>query len=153
MKKQIFLLNEQTYGLIVETIAHAEHDGSLQVSIGPVHESRSIAQNALYWAWLSALSEDTGNTVDYLHERFKSTYLLRIYLADPENDRQKEWVALYDVIKEDGTPLMIKRALQTISTTWATVEQFKEYLNQIEQFCHDQDLHLPANPNYTEAMG
>ena len=85
MKKQTFLLNEQTYGLVVETIAHAEHDGSLQVSIGPVHESRSIAQNALYWAWLSALSEDTGNTKTSLHYTFSTDHLLPIYLEEPKN--------------------------------------------------------------------
>ena len=152
MKKQIYPLTEQTYGLILEVIQHAAKDGSLQITIHDAKEKRSVAQNALYWAWLASLSEDTGNTVDFLHKRFAQTYMLRIYLVDPVTQNQEEWVGLYDVIKEDGTPLMIKRALQTISTTWATVEQFKEYLNQIERFCHEKELHLPANPNYTEAM-
>ena len=151
MNRKTFTLTEQTLGLILDTITTEPTDGTVQVSIHERKDSRSIEQNALYWgAWLPSLQEQTGYTVDELHERFKRTFMLRIYLAGAENEKQEQWVGLYDVIKEDGTELMIQRALQTISTTWATVDQFKQYLDTIEAFCIDKGYKLPASVEYEQ---
>ena len=154
MHTQIITLNQNTLGHIIDIISQSELDNSIQVIIRDAKEKRSIAANRLYWgAWLPALSEQTGYNEDELHSRFKKTYMLHIYLADTENKNQIEWCRLFDLIKEDGTPLMIQRALDTISTTWATVSQFTEYLDKIEAFCQSKDLHLPADPDYLVAMG
>ena len=154
MQTQIITLNQNTLVHVWDIISLAEMDNSIQVIIRDAKEKRSIAANRLYWgAWIPALSEQTGYNEQELHDRFKKTFMLHIYLANAENIRQIEWVRLYDLIKEDGTPLMIQRALDTISTTWATVTQFTEYLDQIEAFCQSKDLKLPADLNYLTAMG
>ena len=119
-------------------------DGSKEVVIRDYKSKRSIEQNALYWRWLEALAEQTGYSIDELHDRFKRKYMLQIYLAEPVNKRQEDWVGLYDMIREDGTEQMIQRALDTISTTWASTEQFCKYMDRIEQFCITKELHLPA---------
>ncbi len=152
MKSQTFIITEKTYGLALETLSHMRQDGSIQVTFHNATDIRKQAQNAVYWCWLPELSRQTGYTEDELHERFKKTYMLRIYFASQENARQMEWVRLYDLIKEDGTKLMIDRALDTISTTWATVSQFAKYLGDIEKFCQSKGLKLPADPNYIKAM-
>jgi hypothetical protein len=70
--------------------------------------------------------------------------MLQVYLAEPKTKKQQDWIGLYDMIKEDGTNAMIERALDTISTTWADVDQFRAYLDRIEQFCIAKGFHLPA---------
>ncbi len=153
MRAQTFIITEKTYPLALTALSHMRQDGSVQVTFHNATDVRKQAQNALMWAgWLPELSRQTGYTETELHERFKKTYMLRIYLASQENARQMEWVRLYDLIKEDGTKLMIDRALDTISTTWATVSQFAKYLGDIEKFCQSKGLQLPADPNYVKAM-
>jgi hypothetical protein len=119
-------------------------DGSKEVVIRDYKSKRSLEQNALYWRWLEVISEQTGYSVDELHNRFKRLYMLQVYLAEPKTKKQQDWIGLYDMIKEDGTNATIERALDTISTTWADVEQFKEYMDRIEQFCISKEIHLPA---------
>lgn len=154
MKSKTFILTEHTRQLIVDTVMHSAADGRVQVTISNATEIRRTAQNALVWAgWYPELSNQTGYTEEELHEKFKRTYMLRIYLASQENARQIEWVSLYNIIKADGTDEMIERALCTISTTWATVFQYTEYLKMIEKFCQSKDLKLPAHPDYAKAMG
>jgi hypothetical protein len=150
---QTITLNENTLGMVLDTVSTMPHDGSMQVAFRKAKDKRSIAQNALYWgAWLPELKQQTGYTEDELHDRFKKTYMLRIYLADQQNEKQEKWVELYDVIKREGTLDMVNRAVDTLSTTWATVEQFTEYLNRIETFCQSKGFRLPMDIHYQEAM-
>lgn len=153
MKTKILTLNEKTMAMICLAISTSPLDGSLQVIIRKAKDKRSIAANNLYWAWIKELSNQTGYTEDELHSKFKRTYLPRIYMEDAQNQNQVEWTALFDIIKEDGTPLMIERALDTVSSTWLTVQQFTEYLHLIEAFCQSKSLMLPADPElYKQAM-
>ncbi len=153
MKQKIFNLTEASLSIVYDTIAHTPHDNSYQVVIRPAKDKRNIAQNSLYWAWMKGLEGETGYRSEEMHNRFSRTYLPRIYMESAENQNQLDWTALYDVIKEDGTPLMIERALDTVSTTWLTVSQFSEYLKLIEQFCQSKSLMLPIDPElYKEAM-
>lgn len=119
-------------------------DGSVEVIFQEYQYKRGLEQNSLYWHWMRSLSHETGYTQDELHDRFKKTYMLRIYLREPKTKEQQDWVGLYDMIKEDGTPEMRERALDTISTTIATMDQFDEYLRLIENFCLERGFHLPA---------
>jgi hypothetical protein len=45
------------------------------VDIKPYKRTRSLKANALYWLWLTAISVETGNDKDDLHEYFKDKLL------------------------------------------------------------------------------
>jgi len=49
--------------------------GKVQIEIKKVRAIRSLQQNALYWMWLSIISNDTGFTPDELHTTFRSMFL------------------------------------------------------------------------------
>ena len=140
----IRLIDHERLTYCYQLLKDIELDGSKEVVIRDYKSKRSLDQNALYWRWLEEISEQTGYSVEELHNRFKSLYMLQVYLAEPKTKKQQDWIGLYDMIKEDGTNAMIERALDTISTTWADVEQFKEYMDRIEQFCISKEIHLPA---------
>ena len=140
----IRLIDHERLKYCYQLLKDIELDGSKEVVIRDYKSKRSLDQNALYWRWLEAISEQTGYSVEELHNRFKRLYMLQVYLAEPKTKKQQDWIGLYDMIKEDGTNAMIERALDTISTTWADVEQFKEYMDRIEQFCISKEIHLPA---------
>ena len=140
----IRLIDHERLKYCYQLLKDIELDGSKEVVIRDYKSKRSLDQNALYWRWLEEISEQTGYSVEELHNRFKRLYMLQVYLAEPKTKKQQDWIGLYDMIKEDGTNAMIERALDTISTTCADVEQFKEYMDRIEQFCISKEIHLPA---------
>ena len=167
MRQVALKLTEKTLGLVIETAMQLPHDGSVMVTFANAKEKRSLAQNALYWgAWLPALSRGTGITVDSLHDKFKKKYMTRIYLAGQDNKMQGNWVMLYlgalELLKEGVTDEKLKnrdRAVNVITTTWSSVQQFTTFLEYIEHECIDEyhrgnvDWQLPASKHYREAMG
>lgn len=53
-------------------------DGKVQIVIRKVKNKRSEAQNRLYWVFLTAIADETGNDdVLALHEHFKQRFLFR----------------------------------------------------------------------------
>ena len=86
-------------------------------------EKRTLAQNRLYHLWLNCISAETGNEVDILAEYFKQKFLgVRERVIHGENVR----VAL--------------------STTELNTEEFKRYLDRIQEWANvEQGIILP-NP-------
>ena len=82
-----------------------------------------MAQNRLYHLWLNCISAETGNEVDILAEYFKQKFLgVRERVIHGENVR----VAL--------------------STTELNTEEFKRYLDRIQEWANvEQGIILP-NP-------
>lgn len=50
-------------------------DPPLEVIVRRHSDKRSRDQNALYWAWLHVIADETGNTAEDVHEAFKVIYL------------------------------------------------------------------------------
>ena len=152
MKQQIITLNENTFGHILSVITDLPHDNTLQVVLRDATAKRELAQNALYWAWLTALESETGHTRNDLHEIFKHSHLIPIYVREPMNTDQQNWVDLYLDIKNTGDAALIGRCKVLVSSSWATIRQFAEYLKVIEHEAMANDWHLPVDPRYKEAM-
>ena len=156
----------------LSAVSQAPTDGTVEMLLGPVRARRNLAQNALYWAWLAQIEDVTGIRAEEpeedpeseedmcLHDRFRRTYLAKIYLADPQNRPQAQWVSarwrVMELIKEldakTGREALAEVDL-LVSTTWATVEQFSEYLRRIENFCFSKEIPLGRTDDYMEAMG
>lgn len=105
------------------------YDQLYEVSIKPYKSNRSIAQNRLYWHWISELSDQTGYEKDALHEYFKK-YKLSV-----------ELVEIFGVVQ-----------VKARSTASLDTKQFTEYLQQIENFAVENGFSLTFPDYYLEAI-
>jgi hypothetical protein len=130
----------------------------------PVHEviirekkrDRSSAQNSLLWVWYGVISKDLGETEDDLHYRYKKKFLVAIYERDDDDYRAMIQAVreVYTEGKKTQARAMEKQIVKLTSTTTASVEQFTEYLNKIEQDVAPLGIRLPNRDDlYFEAMG
>ena len=85
---------------------------------------RTLAQNALYRAWLDIVAKESGNNSNLLHANMK-----RLYLSKRKR-------------------LVIKKKISYVydmgSTTYLNVEQFTEFLNKVYTFFSDFGYVLPT---------
>jgi len=101
------------------------------ISLKEERMNRTQRQNALYWIWVKELSEQTGYTKDAMHDILRDKFL-----------------GYREVKAKDK----IIRALR--STTDLNVDQFKEYLQEIDFFSADFGIQLPHPEDlYYESMG
>lgn len=114
------------------------------VTISMASERRSLAQNSLYWVWVTFIAGEEGLTKNEVHQRLKAEILSRIF------QRDFEWfnslvVNLRDVYKVDKVKgkQMYDGVCQLISTKMCSVDQFSEYLDDIEKDCQSRGMVLP----------
>lgn len=132
-------------------------DGKKVVTITDHKDIRSGAQNSLYWVWVTRLAGEWGMTKDEVHKMLKGKFLVRIYERDdPEGfgmsvqALRKLWKAGF---KEDAQHLM-DQIVDLTSTTSASVEQFTEYLDDIDKDALSKGVYLDRpEDTYREAMG
>lgn len=121
----------------------------LRVVIDQKAEQRSVAQNRLFYMWMSELQRKTGQSEDSLKFFFKKKFLAKIYVRDIQDMAEK-----YESIRylksvldrmDDGDPEKAKGMahyenivtmfiLRYVSTTLANVKQFTEFLNNIHDY-------------------
>lgn len=116
----------------------------LIVNITDKKEQRSLAQNRLYWMWVTQIAKRFGDDKDGVHFDCKRRFLIKIYRRD-----DPEYAATCDAVltfKNMGEPeryrLVADLVIDSTSTTDATVEQMTEYLNDIFVFYYKQGLRL-----------
>ncbi len=85
------------------------------VKIELIKQKRSIAQNSLYWLWLTCIEQEGSNNRDELSEYFKAKYLLPTEVT------------------VRGETVLIRP-----STTKLDTQQFTVYLEKIKQFALDE---------------
>lgn len=124
-------------------LAHQDSEEVLEVVIQPENRKRSLAQNRLYWMWLTQASKQWGSSEDDLHVDFKRRFLLKIYYRD-----DGQFAEMCDSIKTLQTLDLQKyesiasEVIKLVSTTKANDKQMSEYLDGIYRFCYAQDLLL-----------
>lgn len=157
--KTFVLKNDLLRARAIEAVAGTPADGGHYVYIGESGEVRRVIQNNLYWFWLTALESQTGHEKEWLHRRFARSFLPGIYMANPETPAQTAWVDSFAMIQELAKGLPVDEYNQTIlrvrslcSTTWASVQQFAEYLSKLERFAYSKGFNLPRRDDYDEAM-
>lgn len=101
--------------------------GGLEIVIRPMRDKRSVAQNRRYWLMLRELAGiawiDGRQFSDQTwHEHFRRMF-----------------IGINDIPMPDGSVQQ-----QGISTTTLSVEEFGNYMTQIEQWCAEQGWVLMA---------
>ena len=155
--KQLFKLtdSQQSRSMICEAVLNA--DSGDVVIIQEDKNTRSAAQNSLYWVWISDCEKSGhGNTKDDWHFDMKKLFLVRIYERD--NIDYASMIAAIRSVWKNGmrkeAEELHRHIVRETSTTDASVEQFSEYLNEIQRYCGMNGIWLRTDNYLIElAMG
>jgi len=86
-----------------------------------VRKGRSLKSNKLYWAWLHVISHENGDTPQYLHEWYKTTFLAE------------------ELVEGSAGDLAV-----AASTTRLDTKQMAEYMEKVRMHARDFfSIHLP----------
>lgn len=107
----------------------------LVVTITPECRKRSLAQNSLYWKWLSVIEKKTGNDKDQLHFEFKKKFLINILKRD-DKEYAEMCLALSALKQSESEQFeaIANGVIRETSTTRMDTKQYTEYLQQIEAY-------------------
>lgn len=127
-----------------------------EIVIRPHKKDRSVAQNSIYWKWLTIIAAELGESKDALHELYKERFLVPIFERDDQ-----EYAAMIESVRTIYRQGMRQDALKLrghiirlTSTTKTNVGQMTEYLNEIELAAGALGIRLPHPDDlYGEAMG
>lgn len=107
-------------------------DGSITVEFKKTKKGRSVAQNALYWKWITTFGRELGYSKDEMHEVLTEKLLPTREITDL-----------------DGNELTVRTSTKSLK-----VEEFGNYLNDIDRLAAQQGILLPHPEDlYYEAMG
>lgn len=125
---------------------HGKHFVTVKIGIDD-NNARSVAQNSLYWLWLTALSNQLGESKEYYHLYCKRHFLSKIYLRDGTdmeltNVQPSLRVAKECLPKQDYENIAWG-VVKGVSTTVANTKQMKEYLDEIYRFGFDKGVDFP----------
>ena len=136
-KTQAIIKRASQIAHVDERIRDALQTGPLRVEWKPHKKSRSLSQNSLYWFWLTTIRDHVRDTIgqtyttDEIHELFKDMFLPKVSFKFRD-----------------------RLIIRPKSTRELNVQQFTDYLNDIEMYCADRlHLILPHPDEYGEAMG
>lgn len=93
------------------------------VRVAKKAETRTLSQNRLYYLWLNCISAETGNEVELLHEYCKQKFL----------------GVQYRVIYGE-------EVVRPLTTTELNTEQFKAYLDKIQEWANTEQGIILPNP-------
>lgn len=128
----------------LSNMAQTPTDGTIEWVKRDVKASKTMRQlGALFGRWIKYLSEKTGKSEQALHEELKAMFLARIYITDPQNDAQEQWVELCAIYQEQGETEKLERHAKRISLSWSSVGQTMDYMSAIEHHYMDCGIPLP----------
>lgn len=139
------LVNDEVRDNCVKTmfLAHQDSEEVLEVVIRPEQRKRSLAQNRLYWKWVSQWAEHTGDSEQRAHHIFKYKFLVTIFYRD-----DSQYAAMCDSVKvlkgidRGHYDKIAAHVIRQTSTTDASVKQMTEYLDRVERYCYANDFIL-----------
>ena len=100
-----------------------------EVSVRLFKDSRSKAQNRLYWKWIPYLADHCGYTHNRMHTELKIRFL--------------------GTISEEIAGVLIT---EPKSSKKLKVKEFTNYLREVEEFANDYEIRLPHPEDYNIAM-
>ena len=124
-------------------MAQQSSEEVLEVTIQPEKRKRSLAQNRIYWAWITQWSNKQGWDEEYSHHFFKYKFLVRIFYKDDAKYAEMcDAVKVLKGIDRGHYDKIAAHVIRQTSTTDASVKQMTEYLDRVERYCYANDFTL-----------
>ena len=140
----------------VEIVSRLNLDKPQEVEIREWKKNRSAAQNSLLWKWLTVIAAELGESKDEVHKRYKEKLLVQILRRDDPDFAAM--IGSVNAVHAQGMKaeaVALKREIVRLtSTTQMSVQQFTEYLNDIELDARNIGIILPHPEDlYNDALG
>jgi hypothetical protein len=146
---------------VVNEILSLDIEKPKLIQITNYKDKRSLAQNRLYYGWISDISKNNlidlgGNDTEFWHRYLKYKFLVPIFLA---SEKKKEWQEMWYSIQElKNTEYdynkIVTFVIDNTSTTDANTKEFTEYLECIQEFCTMKGIPLRTDMELIkEALG
>lgn len=150
MNAQITTLTDNTLGHILDTVSHAEKDGSIQVTVENKTKDRSSLQNRLSHKWYSVIGKQTFESEVEVKRYCKLTFGIPIMIRDVEG-----FAGMWGIQTTEMTYEQEKWSMKFMKlTSILSVEQMTEYLNQMKLHYESENIYLPTKDDlYARAMG
>ena len=143
MKKTYSITNELARKAAINSIAELDLSQPHNVKIEPARRNRTAAQHGLYFHWVGCVANSINEDKDSMHGQLKSMFLLPIFCRDDE-----DFAALYamviDAVRREspGASNAMRSLKAATSITRASMDQMREYLDDIKKMCISQGIHL-----------
>lgn len=153
---KIIVRTEQDRNRLREIVVGMSIDTPKEVVVNEHKANRSVSQNALMWKWITVIASELGETKEEVHERYKERFLVPIFRRD--DTEYSSMIEAVIAVHRSGLRNEAKRLkveiVRLTSTTKMNVQQFTEYLNDIDADARSMNLQLPKPEDlYREAFG
>ncbi|WFF39276.1 hypothetical protein LU290_03370 [Moraxella nasibovis] len=147
MRQRFRIINDGILSNCVAEILTRKQAGEIvNVYITDKDETRSQAQNRLYWQWVHILAEKKGWSDDEMHLYLKRKFLALILARD--DGEMLDTIESLKVAKNSLPPAHYERLARNVAdgirSSRVNTKQFTEYLNNIEQWAYLQGVTLPV---------
>lgn len=152
---QIKILGQKQKDHACELI-QALPDGQNLIRILKIGDVRSPAQNSLYWVLVTQLAGEHGMSKDEVHVDMKKRIIIPIMSRDDPDGFGQMLEAIRNLYRQDKNAgqFIYDQAVDLISTTRLTVEQFSEVIDDIIKDSFNRGIHLQFKDDlYKDAMG
>ena len=151
MAKTIIINNSGDFDNLVtvcETFTD-EKDYPLDVTVKKHDTSIVTAQRGLYWWWVGVICKTTGDTKIELHEQFKESIFLNVYIADIENHPTFDGIVTAMKIVRDQAPEQFSTlraaVMHGVSHLDATKANWHDVFESIEMIARGLNVKLPVS--------
>lgn len=147
MKQRFRIIDDGILSNCVTEILTRKQAGEIvNVIVTDKDETRTQAQNRLYWQWVHILADKKGWADDEMHLYLKRKFLALILAKD--DGEMLETIESLRVAK-NSLPLshyerLARNVADGIRSSRVNTKQFTEYLNNIEQWAYLQGVALPV---------
>ena len=147
MKQRFRIIDDGVLSNCVASILTRKQAGEIvNVIITDKDETRSQAQNRLYWQWVHILADKNGWSDDEMHLYLKRKFLALILAKD--DGEMLETIESLKVAKNHLPTVQYERIARSVAdgirSSRVNTKQFTEYLNSIEQWAYLQGVALPV---------
>lgn len=144
------LKTEQDRARLLEFIANMNIDKPMDVNITAHTDDRTLAQNNLYWMWITEMVKHVHDSTGTLHDTETMSEIMKETLY-PQIQCDKQLVIPYTV-KKYG---VVKDRVRYLSTVKLGINIMVLYLDLLDMYCATRlSLQLPHPSDlFAEAMG
>lgn len=150
--RRIVISSPERLRLALKVVSELDPAEVWEVTAKPFRRQRSLEQNACYHGWAKVISEHFGQEPEEFKEEAKQRWLVPILERDDEEFREmlEAYRAMYQAGQKDKAVRLADLLKKRVSTTWLSVTQFKELLDNMEKFAESYGIVLPKKEQYEE---
>jgi len=154
---RINIVGEKQIAYAMEVVSKLPTDKGMVVEITKQKDRRSVAQNRLYWSWVTELAGEDGLTKEEEHLILKKRILAPLFIRDDIKGFAQTVTLIREVWRSglsEKAQHLYDGVCQWISTRDCSVELFSEYLDDIEKDAMSRGIILTRPEDlYRDAMG